>query len=37
MIHEGLLSVVEADRMKQEWTSRHRYRLKFDSFRDLIR
>lgn len=37
MIHEGLLSVVEADRMKQEWASRHRYRLKFDSFRDLIR
>ncbi len=36
MIHEGLLGVAEADRIKQEWASRHRYRLKLDSFRDLI-
>ena len=37
MIREGLLDVVEADRIKQEWATRHRFRLKLDSFHDLFR
>ena len=37
MIREGLLDVAEADRIKQEWATRHRFRLIVDSFRELIR
>ena len=37
MIHEGLLDIAEADRIKQEWATRHRFRLKLDSFQRLIR
>ena len=37
MIREGLLDVAEADRIKQEWATRHRFRLIVDTFRELIR
>ena len=37
MIREGLLDVVEADRIKHEWATRHRFRFKLDSFQDLLR
>ena len=37
MILENLLDVAEADRIKQEWATRHRFRLKLDSFQDMIR
>ena len=37
MIREGLLDVVEADRIKHEWATRHRFRLKLDSFQNLLR
>ena len=36
MIRQGLLDIAEADRIKQEWATRHRFRLKLDSFKDLI-
>ena len=36
MIREGLLHFAEADRIKQEWATRHRFRLKLDSFQSLI-
>ena len=36
MIREGLLDVSEADRIKQEWATRHRFRLNLASFRDLV-
>lgn len=36
MIREGLLEVGQADRIKRDWASRHRFRLKLDSFRDVI-
>ena len=35
MIGEGLLDIVEADSIKDEWTARHRFRLKLGSFRDV--
>ena len=37
MIREGLLNVSEADRIKREWATRHRFRLKLDSFHELLR
>ena len=37
MIRENLLDVAEADRLKRDWATRHRFRLKLDSFQDLIR
>lgn len=36
MINQGLLNIAEADRIKQEWTTRHRFRLKLGSFIDLL-
>ena len=36
MIREGLLEVEEADRIKRDWATRHRFRLKLGSFRELI-
>ena len=36
MIHQDLLEVEEADRIKLEWSDRHRFRLKLDSFGDLL-
>ena len=36
MIRESLLTVPEADRIKHEWTTKHRFRLKLDSFQDLL-
>lgn len=36
MIREGLLDVVAADGIKQDWATRHRFRLKLDSFRSLL-
>ena len=36
MICQDLLDVVEADRIKQEWADRHRFRLNLDSFGDLL-
>lgn len=35
MIGEALLDVAEADRIKDDWAARHRFRLKLSSFRDL--
>ena len=36
MIREGLLDVAEADRIKREWATRHRFALKLDSFQSLL-
>ena len=36
MIGQGLLDIGEADRIKQEWATRHRFRLKLASFGDLV-
>ncbi len=36
MIREGLLNIAEADHIKQEWATRHRFRLTLDSFHDLL-
>lgn len=36
MIREGLLNIGEADRIKQEWATRHRFRLALNSFQDLL-
>lgn len=35
MIGEGLLDIAEADRIKDEWAVRHRFRLKLRSFREV--
>ena len=35
MIGEGLLDIVEADRIKDEWAALHRFQLKLASFRDV--
>ena len=35
MIGEGLLDIIEADSIKDEWAARHRFRLKLVSFRDV--
>ena len=37
MIGQGLLNIAEADRIKQEWATRHRFRLKLASFRNLVK
>ncbi|MDE0418960.1 MAG: hypothetical protein OXI95_18800 [bacterium] len=37
MIREGLLIIAEADRIKQEWATRHCFRLALNSFHDLLR
>ncbi|MBK1724157.1 hypothetical protein [Thiocystis violacea] len=36
MIREHLLTVDEADTIKSEWASTHKFLLKFDSFRSLL-
>lgn len=36
MIREDLLDVVAADGIKRDWATRHRFRLKLDSFRSLL-
>ncbi len=36
MIRQSLLDIAQADRIKQEWATRHRFRLKLASFRDLV-
>ena len=35
-IHDGLLDVTEADRIKRAWEDNHRFRLGFQSFMDLL-
>lgn len=35
-IRQELLTVEEADTMKDEWERHHRFRLKFESFRDVV-
>ena len=35
MIGEGLLDIIEADSIKDEWAARHRFRLKLASFREV--
>lgn len=35
MIGETLLDIEEADRIKDKWAARHRFRLQLDSFRDV--
>ena len=35
MIHEGRLRVAEADSIKEDRATNHRFRLKFESFHDL--
>jgi len=37
MIREGLLEIEDADRIKREWATRHRFRLRFHSFQSLLR
>ena len=36
MIQGGLLSVAEADAIKEEWASIHKFRLKIASFSELL-
>ena len=36
MIRESLLTVAEADVIKHEWATKHRFRLKLESFQDLL-
>ena len=36
MIHENLLSVAQADDLKEMWANRHRFRLPIESFSDVI-
>ena len=36
MIRQDLLDVDEADRIKHEWSDRHRFHLNLDSFGDLL-
>ena len=36
MIRENLLTVPEADGIKHEWETKHRFRLKLESFQDLV-
>lgn len=35
MIGEGLLDIMEADSIKDEWAALHRFRLKLASFQDV--
>ena len=37
MIWQNLLGVEEADRIKQEWSDRHRFRINLDSFGDMLK
>lgn len=36
LVNEGVLTIVEADAMKSEWESNHRFRLAFSSFREIV-
>jgi predicted nucleic acid-binding protein len=36
LIKAGSLSIADADRMKKEWEERYRFRLKIESFQDLL-
>ena len=36
MINQNLLSIAEADAIKDEWEQRHRFRLKISSFAELL-
>ena len=36
MIRENLLSIAEADDLKERWANRHRFRLPIESFSDVI-
>ena len=36
MIREGILSVGDADAIKENWAANHRFRLKFGSFGELL-
>ena len=36
MIRQRLLTVPEADVIKEEWATKHRFRLKLNSFQDLV-
>lgn len=36
MIHAGLLSIEDADSRKEVWATRHRFKLPFRSFRELL-
>ena len=36
MIRQRLLTVTEADVIKDEWATKHRFRLKLNSFQDLV-
>ena len=36
MISEGLLTVEEADQIKDDWSQNHRFTLTFGSFQDLL-
>lgn len=36
MIQEDLLTVAEADAMKDTWSDNHRFRLPFNSFNDIL-
>ncbi len=36
LIREGVLSIDEADRIKNDWAANHRFTLKFASFRERI-
>ena len=35
MIEEQLLDIVEADRIKNDWATYHRFHLKLHSFREV--
>ncbi len=36
MIRENLLSVAEADAIKEDWAANHRFRLKIGTFGDIL-
>ncbi|HXZ02544.1 MAG TPA: hypothetical protein VEI03_21305, partial [Stellaceae bacterium] len=36
LIRAGVLTVAEADRIKDDWARRHRFRIKAASFGDLV-
>ena len=36
LIRAGQLTIAEADRIKEEWAGKHRYRIEADSFGDLM-
>ncbi len=36
MIRQGILDVPEADAIKDDWKSNHRFNLTFDSFSDIL-